>query len=60
MGMKKQLQPVVMHKSAQFISNVTKYASLIAGYPHSMWKVTQQGCGCVTSKDMINEIRVIK
>ena len=39
MGMKKQLRPVVMHKSAQFISNVTKYASLIAEYPYSMWKV---------------------
>jgi hypothetical protein len=60
LGMKKQLQAAVLHKSAQFISNVIKYASLIAEYPHSMWKVRQQGCGCVTSKDMINEILVMK
>jgi hypothetical protein len=42
MGMKKLLQAAVLHKSAQFISNVTKSASLIAEYPHSMWKVRQQ------------------
>ena len=41
--MKKQLHAAALHKSAQFISNVTKYASLIAEYPYSMWKVRQHG-----------------
>jgi hypothetical protein len=43
MGMKKQLQAAVLHKSAQVISNVTKFAFLIAEYPHSMWKFRQHG-----------------
>ncbi len=32
MGMKKQLQAAVLHKSAQFISNVTKYTYPIIEY----------------------------
>lgn len=33
MGMKKQLQVIILHKSAQFISNVTKYTYPIIEYP---------------------------
>jgi len=33
MRMKKQLKAVALHKSAQFISNVTKSAFSIAEYP---------------------------
>jgi len=43
MGMKKQLQAAVLHKSAQFISNVTKYTYPIIEYPPQYVKSQASG-----------------